>query len=68
MTEGVIAVVVLGAVWWRVLDRKPDVVADEAWAQRRVQYGRQVQAYAEMLAALTGIPATATIERVAGPG
>jgi ATP-dependent helicase/nuclease subunit A len=50
---------------WRVVDWKSDRAGAEAWSGRLSGYTAQVNQYAAMLAAVSGVPATASIERVA---
>jgi len=64
LLEGVIDAAALGVDGWEIVDWKSDAVDDAAWAQRRGQYERQVEAYAALLADLTGVAARGTIERV----
>lgn len=68
ITEGVVDAVVRAGEGWHVLDWKTDDVTDEAWAARREKYEVQVERYAHMLATLSGVPATARIERVRAGG
>jgi ATP-dependent helicase/nuclease subunit A len=64
LTEGVIDAARLGDDGCEIVDWKTDVVDDVTWARRKVQYERQVGAYAGMLSELTGLPARGRIERV----
>jgi ATP-dependent exoDNAse (exonuclease V) beta subunit len=64
LTEGVIDAAMLGDDGCEIVDWKTDVVDDVTWARRKVQYERQVGAYAGMLSELTGLPARGSIERV----
>ena len=64
ITEGVIDAAALGPSGWRVVDWKSDVVDDAGWAGRREKYARQVDAYVQMLVALTGHPAEGVVARL----
>jgi ATP-dependent helicase/nuclease subunit A len=68
VTEGVVDAAVLGRDGWLVVDWKTDAVEGETWRERLVQYTRQVEAYAAILAALTGAPARGTVERIPRAG
>ena len=56
ITEGVIDAAVLGQNGWRVVDWKTDDVSE--------RYTRQVDAYVEMLSAITGMAGSGTVERL----
>ena len=64
VVEGVADAIARTEEGWCVLDWKTDAVGDGAWERRREGYERQVGRYAEILEALTGIPAAGSIERV----
>jgi ATP-dependent helicase/nuclease subunit A len=64
VTEGVIDAVAHDENGWTVIDWKTDAVEGDDWARRAASYEKQVSAYAEMLAELTGEPASARIERL----
>ncbi|MBC7844795.1 MAG: UvrD-helicase domain-containing protein [Gemmatimonadaceae bacterium] len=64
VTEGVIDLAVVGAAGWRVIDWKSDRASTEQWSRLAPTYERQVARYAEMLSAITALPARGTIERV----
>ncbi|MBX6331323.1 MAG: UvrD-helicase domain-containing protein [Gemmatimonadaceae bacterium] len=64
VTEGVVDAAVLGREGWVVVDWKTDAVEGERWRERLARYTRQVDAYAEILGALTGAPARGTVERI----
>jgi ATP-dependent helicase/nuclease subunit A len=64
LLEGVVDAASLGSGGWTVVDWKTDGVDDEGWRARAAQYARQVEAYAEILSALSGRPASGAVERV----
>jgi ATP-dependent helicase/nuclease subunit A len=64
ITEGVIDAAALGPDGWRVVDWKTDLVSNATWDARHTRYARQVDAYVEMLAWLSGKPAEGRVERV----
>ena len=64
VTEGVIDLAVVGADGWRVIDWKSDRADAEQWARVEPTYARQVARYAELLSAITALPAHGAIERV----
>jgi ATP-dependent helicase/nuclease subunit A len=62
--EGVVDAAAQGDDGWVVVDWKTDNVDDKTWAERRERYTRQVESYAEILAALTGGRAEGRVERL----
>jgi ATP-dependent exoDNAse (exonuclease V) beta subunit len=64
ITEGKIDAAALGADGWRVVDWKSDVVDDAAWGARSAAYAKQVGAYVQLLAELSGEKAVGSVERV----
>jgi ATP-dependent exoDNAse (exonuclease V) beta subunit len=68
ITEGVVDAAAQGPDGWRIVDWKSDDVDDAGWAARREKYERQVEAYVQMLAALTGQGAEGAVVRVASNG
>jgi ATP-dependent helicase/nuclease subunit A len=64
VTEGVIDAAAIGPDGWRVLDWKTDLVEGAEWTERHERYSRQVDAYVELLVALTGQPGQGVVERV----
>ncbi len=64
LVEGVIDAVAQVNGEWGVVDWKTDNLEGEAWEGRRVQYQRQVDAYARMLQDQTGRRATGRVVRV----
>ena len=66
VTEGVVDAAVRTADGWVVIDWKTDEVTDDVWEMRRAMYETQAGRYAEMLARLSGAPASAEIVRLGG--
>jgi len=64
ITEGVIDAVGRDETGWKIVDWKTDKVGEEEWANRSPAYERQIAAYADMLRALTGVPASGQLERI----
>ena len=64
VTEGVVDAAAPADGGWVVLDWKTDAVDDRKWAERSERYARQVNAYAEILSALSGTHAEGRIERL----
>jgi ATP-dependent exoDNAse (exonuclease V) beta subunit len=64
LVEGVADIALHDGDGWTVLDWKSDDVADDSWEARRAAYQRQVNAYAAMLADLTGERARGALVRV----
>jgi ATP-dependent exoDNAse (exonuclease V) beta subunit len=64
VTEGVIDVAATDGQRWLVIDWKSDEVSAEEWDKRLPQYRAQAARYGEVLEAMTGMPASTSIERV----
>jgi ATP-dependent exoDNAse (exonuclease V) beta subunit len=67
VVEGVIDAATSGPDGWRVVDWKTDLAEGADWTDRHERYTKQVDAYVQMLVALTGQPALGAIERVRAP-
>jgi ATP-dependent helicase/nuclease subunit A len=67
LVEGVLDAAALGDAGWQVVDWKTDA-SDAEWRQREPQYTTQVQLYAKLLEASTGVPAKASLVRLPLPG
>ena len=62
--EGVIDLAVRSETGWQVIDWKSDAADDARWSELKVSYDAQANAYADILKQVTGLPATASVERV----
>ena len=62
--EGVIDLAVRSDTGWQVIDWKSDAADEARWAELKATYDAQANAYADILKQVTGLPATASVERV----
>ncbi|MEO6447248.1 MAG: UvrD-helicase domain-containing protein, partial [Gemmatimonadaceae bacterium] len=66
VTQGIVDAAVQTPDGWAIVDWKTDAVDDATWERRRLKYERQVATYAELLQALSAVPATGDVVRLRG--